>query len=128
MGRQYSLEDAKAPQYLAVEGRFLVKVLGVTQGKTQNNNATEKVWFITDDGFQISDEFFTTPNALHHMKTFVEALGLPLNTDTDHWVNQKVIITVKKEFYPKNDGTQGEKFVIAKYEPNIQVHQVPNAL
>ena len=127
MGRVYDLTDVVEAQFINEAGEYTVKVISVTEGKTEYGNPIEKVVFKTREDLQISDEFVVTDRALWKMKIFTKALKLPTVTDTDQWVGRYVKIHVGTENYAKNDGTKGSKFVIKKYEEspltNTQIPQ-----
>ena len=116
MGRVYDLTDVVEAQFINEAGEYTVKVISVTEGKTEYGNPIEKVVFKTREDLQISDEFVVTDRALWKMKIFTKELKLPTVTDTDQWVGRYVKIHVGTETYAKNDGTKGSKFVIKKYE------------
>lgn len=117
MGRKYDLTNVAETQFISEVGEYTLKVINVTQDKTQNLNDVEKVIFQTKDGLQISDDFVVTERALWRMKLFTKALKLPTVTNTDEWVGRYVKATIGLEYYEK-DGQKKSKCVITKYEPS----------
>ena len=129
MGRNYDLTNVEETQWIKTVGQHIVKVIGVTQGKTSNNNDVEKVTFQNANKEQIKDEFVVTENSLWKMKAFTKALKLGDVVNTDQWVGKFVVITTGEETYPKNDGSEGKKIVIKFYEPyEHKKQQTPDPL
>ena len=129
MGRNYDLTNVEETQWIKTVGQHIVKVIGVTQGKTSNNNDVEKVTFQNANKEQIKDEFVVTENSLWKMKAFTKALKLGDVVNTDQWVGKFVVITTGEETYPKNDGSEGKKIVVKFYEPyEHKKQQAPDPL
>lgn len=129
MGRNYDLTNVEETQWIKTVGQHIVKVIGVTQGKTSNNNDVEKVTFQNANKEQIKDEFVVTDNSLWKMKAFTKALKLGDVVNTDQWVGKFVVITTGEETYPKNDGSEGKKIVVKFYEPyEHKKQQAPDPL
>ena len=57
MGRVYDLTDVVEAQFINEAGEYTVKVISVTEGKTEYGNPIEKVVFKTREDLQISGEF-----------------------------------------------------------------------
>ncbi len=117
MGRNYDLTGVEETQWIKTVGQHIVKVIGVTQGKTSNNNDVEKVTFQNANKEQIKDEFVVTDNSLWKMKAFTKALKLGDVVNTDQWIGKFVVITTGKESFAKENGEKGEKVVVKFYEP-----------
>lgn len=117
MGRNYDLTGVEETQWIKTVGQHIVKVIGVTQGKTSNNNDVEKVTFQNANKEQIKDEFVVTENSLWKMKAFTKALKLGDVVNTDQWIGKFVVITTGKESFTKDNGEKGEKIVVKFYEP-----------
>lgn len=117
MGRNYDLTGVEETQWIKTVGQHIVKVIGVTQGKTSNNNDVEKVTFQNANKEQIKDEFVVTDNSLWKMKAFTKALKLGDVVNTDQWIGKFVVITTGKESFTKESGEKGEKIVVKFYEP-----------
>lgn len=117
MGRNYDLTGVEETQWIKTVGQHIVKVIGVTQGKTSNNNDVEKVTFQNQNKEQIKDEFVVTDNSLWKMKAFTKALKLGDVVNTDQWIGKFVVITTGKESFTKDNGEKGEKIVVKFYEP-----------
>ena len=117
MGRNYDLTGVEETQWIKTVGQHIVKVIGVTQGKTSNNNDVEKVTFQNANKEQIKDEFVVTDNSLWKMKAFTKALKLGDVVNTDQWIGKFVVITTGKESFTKENGEKGEKVVVKFYEP-----------
>lgn len=117
MGRNYDLTGVEETQWIKTVGQHIVKVIGVTQGKTSNNNDVEKVTFQNANKEQIKDEFVVTENSLWKMKAFTKALKLGDVVNTDQWIGKFVVITTGKEGFTKENGEKGEKIVVKFYEP-----------
>lgn len=117
MGRNYDLTGVEETQWIKTVGQHIVKVIGVTQGKTSNNNDVEKVTFQNANKEQIKDEFVVTENSLWKMKAFTKALKLGDVVNTDQWIGKFVVITTGKESFAKENGEKGEKVVVKFYEP-----------
>ena len=117
MGRNYDLTGVEETQWIKTVGQHIVKVIGVTQGKTSNNNDVEKVTFQNANKEQIKDEFVVTDNSLWKMKAFTKALKLGDVVNTDQWIGRFVVITTGKESFAKEGGEKGEKIVVKFYEP-----------
>ena len=126
-GRVYDLTNVEETQWIKTVGQHIVKVIGVTQGKTSNNNDVEKVTFQNANKEQIKDEFVVTENSLWKMKAFTKALKLGDVVNTDQWIGKFVVITTGKESFTKENGEKGEKIVVKFYEPyehkKQQVHE-----
>lgn len=117
MGRNYDLTGVEETQWIKTVGQHIVKVIGVTQGKTSNHNDVEKVTFQNQNKEQIKDEFVVTDNSLWKMKAFTKALKLGDVVNTDQWIGKFVVITTGKESFAKENGEKGEKIVVKFYEP-----------
>ena len=117
MGRNYDLTGVEETQWIKTVGQHIVKVIGVTQGKTSNNNDVEKVTFQNQNKEQIKDEFVVTENSLWKMKAFTKAMKLGDVVNTDQWIGKFVVITTGKESFTKDNGEKGEKIVVKFYEP-----------
>lgn len=105
------LEDGERA-YIKQEGKVTLKVVKITESKSQNNNPIIKVHFQDKIGRFAIDDFTITQNALWKLKAFTKALKMPNMIDTNLMIDRYVIA----DFKAKKTTNGGEIFEIKKYE------------
>jgi|LGOV01.1.fsa_nt_gb hypothetical protein len=103
--------DTTERVYIKQEGELTLKVVRVTEGKTQNNNPQIKVHFQDKQDRWAFDEFVITPNAMWKVKIFTKALKLPNVVDTNLFIARYV-----KATFGTKKTANGEIYEIKKYE------------